>query len=113
MLSSILEIVVPVGIVLVMIGVLVFFALEATFMRTLRDQHAGVWKRLGEPKAAGNSADVRKRMRRFLKNREYSTLNDPNLTRLGDNLIVFSKVYFVVFGLTLAGFFLYRILNSG
>lgn len=79
--------------------------LHNKFLVLLSRRHPGVWKKLGSPKLfSNNSIKGNLRILAFLKNKQYSELNDPQLTKISQFLWNYNIIYFLTFGLVVVLF---------
>jgi hypothetical protein len=71
--------------------------LHARFLRALRQRYPRVWESLGRPTMIRNNTIRNSRAaQRFLRRREYETLEDPDLSALCDILRVYTRAYTVL-----------------
>jgi hypothetical protein len=77
------------------------------FLKRLKEEHLDVWNELGQPSLFLNNS-INWRVTKFLFGRKYLEVGDEFLTKMGDFMLVFYSVYYLIF----IGFFSFIIIST-
>jgi hypothetical protein len=67
-------------------------------IRLLKEKHGGAWEELGRPELlSNNSIGNNLKVLKFLKNRQYTQLNDQELNKISQTVCNYSILYLVFF----------------
>ena len=76
------------------ISAFVWLYLVARLFRMLKTNHADKYRAMGEPTLIwNNSLRTNYELLKFLARREYRELDDPSVSTLGRNMLIFLMVY--------------------
>lgn len=92
----------PLAFVVLVISMMFGYFLYYRFLIYLKEKHFEKWKELGSPTLfKNNSIQTNLAVIAFLKNKDYRSMGDPELTKKSRFLWNFDVIYLIYFSLTL------------